>query len=125
MLSHANEIKRLRKVNIVLDPGHGGRDSGAMGYRYFYEKLLCCLTRKIGFYLSNPDINVSYTRYNDVFVPLRTRLDIARSKADLFVSIHADAYMNGIVIDLYLHYRLQERVVRRLDGLLIKKIYLR
>ena len=99
MLSHANEIKRLRKVNIVLDPGHGGRDSGAIGYKNVYEKhIVLSIARKIGFYLSlNPDINVSYTRYNDVFVPLRTRLDIARSKkADLFVSIHADAYMNSI-----------------------------
>ena len=82
---------------VVLDAGHGGKDSGNRGNQYYEKHIALTVTLKIGAILKKiPDINIIYTRKNDVFVPLNKRADIANSaKADLFVSIHCDAHTSN------------------------------
>jgi N-acetylmuramoyl-L-alanine amidase len=84
---------------IVLDAGHGGHDPGASGVGGINEKdVALAVTLKVGEYLKEylPDVKVVYTREEDKFVPLSERGLIAtRSKADLFVSIHANSVRNA------------------------------
>jgi len=82
-----------RKI-VVIDPGHGGHDPGAIGPRGLREKdVVLDIALKVRDMLSNdPSVEVSLTRQTDVFIPLEERTAIARNKdADLFVSIHANA----------------------------------
>src|SRR5690606_29055018 len=78
---------------VVIDPGHGGKDPGAV-YKNIREKdIVLNLGLKLGEYLRQnmPEVKVVYTRDKDIFVPLHQRADIAnRNKADLFVSLHAN-----------------------------------
>lgn len=79
---------------IVIDPGHGGHDPGAVGLRGLYEKdvVLDIALKLKKILLSNPLNEVFLTRETDVFLPLEERTAIANKKgADLFVSIHANA----------------------------------
>ncbi len=83
----------LRK-RIVLDPGHGGHDSGAIGPNKLCEKdVVLDIALKLKEILSeDPNVEVFMTRDKDVFIPLVERTAIANSKnADLFVSVHANA----------------------------------
>jgi N-acetylmuramoyl-L-alanine amidase len=80
--------------SIVLDPGHGGHDSGAVGASGLQEKdLTLDVARRLGAVLQEElGVRVTLTRSRDVFVPLRERTALAnRQKADLFVSIHVNA----------------------------------
>ncbi|MDA8432608.1 MAG: N-acetylmuramoyl-L-alanine amidase [Nitrospiraceae bacterium] len=82
------------KKRIVIDPGHGGHDPGAVGPKKLYEKdVVLDIALKLKKLLSgNPNFEVYLTRDSDVFIPLEQRTAIANSKhADLFVSIHANA----------------------------------
>lgn len=89
--------QKVRNVIIVLDPGHGGQDPGASGPRGTHEKNI---TLPIALDVRDnlqkiPGIKIYMTRDRDVYPSLGQRLAIARKvKADLFVSIHADAYRN-------------------------------
>ena len=79
---------------IVLDPGHGGHDPGAVGHKGLYEKdVVLDIALKLKKILSKKKNNkVFLTREKDVFIPLVERTAFANSKhADLFVSIHANA----------------------------------
>ena len=95
--NYAAHKNKLRDIVIVLDPGHGGRDPGATGPRGTHEKNI---TLSIGLDLRRdlqkiPGIKVYMTRTRDVYPTLSQRLFLARRvKADLFISIHADAYKN-------------------------------
>ena len=87
----------LRRVlTVVIDPGHGGEDPGAVGRGGTYEKAV---TLAIGRRLremiaADGALRVAMTRDGDYFVPLATRVAKARGvQADLFVSIHADAWI--------------------------------
>jgi N-acetylmuramoyl-L-alanine amidase len=82
---------------VVLDAGHGGKDSGNRGNQYYEKHIALNVTLKIGAILKrNSDINIIYTRKSDVFIPLNKRADIANSaKADLFVSIHCDSHTSN------------------------------
>ena len=82
---------------VVLDAGHGGKDSGNRGNQYYEKHIVLNVTLKIGAILKkNHDINIIYTRKSDVFIPLNKRADVANSaKADLFVSIHCDAHTSN------------------------------
>jgi N-acetylmuramoyl-L-alanine amidase len=82
------------KRRIVIDPGHGGHDPGAVGLNGLYEKdVVLDIALKLKEILSkNPLYEVFLTRETDVYIPLEARTAIAnQKKADLFVSIHANA----------------------------------
>ncbi len=78
---------------IVLDPGHGGKDSGAIGYKRRYEKrAVLAIALKCAKELKKRGYRVYLTRSRDYFVKLRSRTSYANRKhADLFISIHANA----------------------------------
>ncbi|MFA5424719.1 MAG: N-acetylmuramoyl-L-alanine amidase [Phycisphaerae bacterium] len=78
---------------VVIDPGHGGKDPGAISVKGFYEKTVnLSVARKLADRLRKRGLNVILTRNSDVFVELEQRAAIANQrKADLFVSIHADS----------------------------------
>ena len=83
---------------LVIDAGHGGHDSGALG-SYSKEKTINLnVALAFGRLVENncPDVKVVYTRKRDVFIPLQRRADIAnQNKADLFISIHTNALPGG------------------------------
>ena len=83
-----------RKFTLVIDPGHGGHDAGAIG-KFSKEKDINLRTAlAFGKYVERncSDVKVIYTRKNDVFVKLDERAEIAnRAKADLFISIHTNS----------------------------------
>ena len=87
----------MHAFTVVIDPGHGGDDPGAIG-RIAREKTLNLnAALQLGEMIKEayPEVDVIFTRKTDVFIPLRTRADIAnKNKADLFISIHANASDN-------------------------------
>jgi len=85
-----------RPVLVALDPGHGGEDPGAIGPRGTREKdVVLSIARRLKKLIdAQPNMRAYLTRDNDYFVPLHVRVQKARRvKADLFVSIHADAWI--------------------------------
>lgn len=87
---------------IVIDPGHGGRDPGALGSFSKEKDLTLAIALKTGEYLEKnlSNVKVLYTRKTDVFVDLKERAAFAnKNKADLFISVHVNAvpqkYING------------------------------
>lgn len=94
----SNSNKRInRKRIVVLDPGHGGKDPGAIGaYRKTYEKnITLAMGKELQKVLRGKGYIVYLTRDTDIFIPLRQRIKIAQKyKADLFMSIHADSAIN-------------------------------
>jgi N-acetylmuramoyl-L-alanine amidase len=93
--TQVSQPEKLRDIVIVLDPGHGGHDPGATGPRNTKEKNI---TLAIGLALRDdlknvPGIKIYMTRDKDIYPTLSQRLALARRvKADIFISIHADAY---------------------------------
>lgn len=84
-----------RKVMIVIDPGHGGKDPGATGLSRSHEKdVVLLIAKKIQKLINQqPGFTAVLTRQNDVYLTLRERLAVARKyRPDMFVAIHADAY---------------------------------
>jgi len=79
---------------VVIDPGHGGKDAGALGISSVKEKdIVLSVGLKLGKLINerHPEVRVIYTRSTDVFIPLDQRAYIAnKAKANLFISIHAD-----------------------------------
>jgi N-acetylmuramoyl-L-alanine amidase len=85
-----------RMVTITLDPGHGGEDPGAVGRGGSYEKnvTLAVAKRLKAKIDTEPNMRAVLTRDSDFFVPLNVRVQKARRlQSDLFVSIHADAFV--------------------------------
>jgi len=85
---------------VMLDPGHGGKDPGAIGVSGTYEKHIALITALDLRHLleSSGQYRVAMTRSRDVFIPLEHRVDIAQSHgAALFVSMHADALTDHAV----------------------------
>ncbi len=79
---------------VVIDPGHGGKDPGAIGHGGIREKdINLAIAKKVAYYLKRDGrFKVILTRKGDYFIPLHKRAEIAlRNKADLFISVHADA----------------------------------
>lgn len=79
----------------MLDPGHGGEDPGAIGkYKTREKDIVLQIARKLSAMIKRePNMKVFMTRNEDVFIPLKVRVAKARKqRADLFVSIHADAF---------------------------------
>ena len=84
----------LKIGKIVIDPGHGGHDTGTIGPNGFYEKdLVLDVSKRLGKLLeSRLGAQVVFTRRDDTFIPLETRTSIAnQEQADLFVSVHANS----------------------------------
>ncbi|QLI83277.1 N-acetylmuramoyl-L-alanine amidase [Chitinibacter fontanus] len=91
-----SKLKVDRLITVVLDPGHGGEDPGAVGPGGNHEKavVLQIAKRLRDLLQSEPNFRVVMTRDADFFVPLGVRVRKARAvQADLFVSIHADAFV--------------------------------
>ncbi len=88
--------KIKKKYLIVIDPGHGGKDPGAIGINGTLEKDINLLFAKIiKSVLSSNNVKVKLTRTDDSYLYLRQRIKFAEKlKADLFISIHADASKN-------------------------------
>ena len=89
-----SSYKRL--LTIAIDPGHGGEDPGAIGKSGSREKdIVLAIARKLKEKIEQePDMRSYLTRDGDYFVPLHTRVNKARRvQADLFVSVHADAFV--------------------------------
>ncbi len=87
----------VTKKVIVIDPGHGGHDPGAIGPTGLQEKdVVLDIALKLREILSkDPSLDIHMTRDRDIFIPLEERTAIARKKeADLFISIHANASPN-------------------------------
>jgi len=87
---------RKRMLTIALDPGHGGEDPGASGSTGLREKdvVLRIAHRLKALIDAQPNMRAFLTRDDDYFVPLHVRVQKARRvRADLFVSIHADAWI--------------------------------
>jgi len=92
----AAKPKVARMATIVIDPGHGGEDPGARGRHGSREKeiTLTIAKRLKALIDAEPDMRAVLTRDADFYVPLQVRVDKARRvKADLFVSVHADAFI--------------------------------
>jgi len=86
-----------KKFVLVLDPGHGGRDAGAVGRISQEKNINLSVAKMVGSLIENnlSDVKVVYTRKTDVFLPLEERAQIANSvHADMFVSIHTNAAKN-------------------------------
>jgi len=84
----------LKIGKIVIDPGHGGHDTGTIGPHGLYEKdLVLDVSKRLGKLLeSRLGAEVVFTRRDDTFIPLETRTSIAnQEQADLFVSVHANS----------------------------------
>ncbi len=84
---------------VVIDPGHGGREPGAVGRRSMEKDIALAIGLKLGQYIREniPDVEVIFTRDSDVFVPLHERAQIANdNNADLFISIHCNSTVNSL-----------------------------
>ena len=98
--SRAKEPDRLRDVIIAIDAGHGGEDPGALGPRGTREKdVTLAISRKLaGLVSAEHGMRAVLIRDGDYYVGLRKRIRLAQKhKADLFVSIHADAFTDDRV----------------------------
>ena len=110
----ATTTSKIKKI-IVLDPGHGGKDPGAIGYSGVYEKnITLAMAKELKAILDKEGRYTVYlTRSTDIFIPLRDRVKIARKhNADLFISIHADSAVNRNAKGLSV-YTLSERASDR------------
>ena len=86
-----------RPFTLVIDPGHGGKDPGAVGKTAKEKTINLQVALKLGNLIEKnlPDVKVVYTRKTDKFVGLDQRANLAnKEKADLFISIHANALQN-------------------------------
>jgi N-acetylmuramoyl-L-alanine amidase len=93
----AQDNSSIRFKTVVIDAGHGGKDSGAVGSLSQEKNIVLSIALKVGAYIKEymPTVQVVYTRSTDVFVPLDERAEIAnKAKADLFVSIHGNSISN-------------------------------
>ena len=87
-----------KKFVLVIDPGHGGKDAGALGAFSKEKDINLSVAMAFGKKVQHncPDVKVIYTRTTDVFIGLKERADIAnKNKADLFMSVHTNALPGG------------------------------
>ena len=84
----------LKIRTIVIDPGHGGKDPGAVGFGLKEKEIVLDIALRLkGLLKSDPTYEIYLTRETDLFVPLEARTTYAnQKKADLFVSLHVNAY---------------------------------
>lgn len=84
------------KFKVVLDPGHGAKDYGAIYHGFIEKNIALSVALKVGALLEkDPEVDVVYTRKTDVFIELNERANIANNaKASIFVSIHCNGAVN-------------------------------
>ena len=113
--------RKTRKI-IVIDPGHGGVDPGATGARSREKDIVLAFSKELSRQLkSTRRYDVYMTRATDIYIPLRQRVQIARNrKADLFISIHADAIKKKNIRGLSV-YTLSEKASDREAAALARK----
>jgi len=95
--AEVQELKKSKRFIVAIDPGHGGDDPGAIGYRRLQEAdVTLAIAKKLKAEIGQiPGMSAFLTRSGDYFVPLRKRIDLARKvQADLLVSIHCNASRN-------------------------------
>ena len=89
-----------KRFTLVIDPGHGGHDAGALGAISKEKNINLAVALRFGKYVEQnlPEVRVIYTRTKDVFIPLNERANIANcANADLFISVHTNALPAGKV----------------------------
>ena len=113
--------RKTRKI-IVIDPGHGGVDPGALGTRSREKDIVLAFSKELVRQLKAARrYDVYLTRSSDIYIPLRQRVQIARNRnADLFISIHADAIKKKNIRGLSV-YTLSEKASDREAAALAKK----
>lgn len=113
--------RKTRKI-VVIDPGHGGVDPGAMGARSREKDIVLAFSKELVRQLkATRRYDVYLTRSTDIYIPLRQRVQIARNhKADLFISIHADAIKKKNIRGLSV-YTLSEKASDREAAALARK----
>ena len=87
-----------KRFVLVIDPGHGGKDAGALGAFSKEKDINLSVAMAFGRQVQRncPDVKVIYTRTTDVFIGLKERANIAnKNKADLFISVHTNALPGG------------------------------
>lgn len=99
-LAAQNTIKHLGLKTVVIDPGHGGKDPGALGKtKNMHEKhIVLSVSKLLGQKIkaAYPEVKVIYTREGDTFLGLHERAMVARrNNADLFISIHCNGFANA------------------------------
>lgn len=93
-----NILNIKRDIVVVVDPGHGGKDPGAIGkYKIREKNIVLSIGKELAKRINSINgFKAVLTRSTDIYLPLRTRSKIAReANADLLVSIHADAFTNS------------------------------
>ena len=90
-----------KDFTLVIDPGHGGKDPGAIGKKGKEKNINLSVALKLGNLIQEncKDVNIVYTRQKDTFVALDKRAQIANNaKADLFISIHTNSVAKGKIV---------------------------
>jgi N-acetylmuramoyl-L-alanine amidase len=108
---------------ILLDPGHGGKDPGAVGCSGTFEKHIALdIAKKMAYFLNKESgIVVELTRERDVFLPLSARVRMGREmRADMFLSIHADSAPNSAARGLSA-YTLSEKASDKFASMLAER----
>ncbi len=117
-LGQAGEVALLRRHVVVIDPGHGGRDPGAIAVTGGYESSVVLKTAQAlkAALEKEPRYEVRLTRETDVYVEHEDRVSMARDwGADLFISLHADAAAKATVSGASV-YTISTRGERRIEG---------
>lgn len=119
----------LKVRTIMLDPGHGGKDPGAVGHGVREKDVNLRVAKIMGKMLQDQGFTVHYTRTTDKFIPLEERTAMANAKAaDLFISIHCNAYKDARIRGFEIYYlnlatdAQAVRVAARENGVSAKKI---
>lgn len=96
---YGQENNNYRLKTVVIDPGHGGRDSGARGVYSMEKDIVLDIALRLEKYFKEnyPEIEVIFTRRTDTLIPLHERAEIAnKNDADLFISIHVNGNTNKL-----------------------------
>ncbi len=103
---HPLAIKAHKKMRIVVDPGHGGKDPGAVRGKYREKDWNLAVGKELARLLGKGNFEVKITRDSDVFIALSQRSKIANNfKADLFVSVHVNSTKNSQANGFQVYFR--------------------